>query len=181
MVKAVFLDRDGVLNSLIDRENGSKTAPWSIMEFTIDPYFHAAMANLKYAKYKRFVITNQPDILDGPMSFKDLHEINQILYRSVDEIFCALERDSKYYKPNNGMIEHFVTKYNIERTQSYLIGDRWKDIVAGNRSGIKTIYIGNEYSSPKEYEDIKPDFVASCLIDASELILNGVNNDTKQY
>ena len=72
VVKAVFFDRDGVLNELVDRGDGIKTAPWNTSEFKILPNAKEAVDIVKKLGYKSYVVTNQPDMYDGHMSKESL-------------------------------------------------------------------------------------------------------------
>lgn len=146
MVKAIFFDRDGVLCDLVARPTGQHTAPWTRDEFKMRPYIAEALA-LTRAEYKHFVVTNQPDVLDGKLAFDDLLYFHECLYEigHFDEIVYCLDRHSPNYKPRTGMVDDLVEKYNIDITQSFLVGDRWKDIVCGHHAGLTTIFVGAKY------------------------------------
>jgi len=177
MVKAVFLDRDGVINKLVPRETGIFTAPWSLEEFELLPYVEESIDTLKKMGYMVFVVTNQPDHLDGKMSYETLETMSKIILdMGVNDIICALNRKSLNYKPNNGMVLTLIEDYDIDPKSSYLIGDRWKDIVCGARSNLTTIFIGDEYHSPEEYQHIFPDFSTQNILTAVNLIKE-LNND----
>ena len=178
MNKAVFFDRDGVINELVERLDGSHTAPWTVDEFRFKPNAGAAIASINH-KFKTFVVTNQPDINDGNLKQSDLDIMSKMLtqWLHIDEVVCSTERNSDFYKPNNGMIEHLINKYNIDRNNSWLIGDRWKDIVAGHNSRIKTIFVGNVYTYPVEYRNIYPDYECKDILDACKLIMKRDKND----
>jgi len=176
--KAVFFDRDGVLNYLVDHD-GIKTAPWSLDEFKFVDGAKDAVALVKSVGYTTLVVTNQPDVNDGKLKANDLQFMTRMVktWLGIDDVYCAYERNTKYYKPNNGMIEFFISKYNISRSKSFLVGDRWKDIVAGKKSELTTIYIGDEYTAPEEYSDIKPDYIVSNVLQACVLIMELDNYD----
>ena len=154
--KAVFFDRDGVINYLVKRPDGSLTAPWSIAEFVSIPGAKQAVQLVKDMGYMVFVVTNQPDVYDDKLSIHHLEIMNRMLkaWFGVDDVMCAFERGSAWYKPNNGMIETLIRQYKIDRSQSYIIGDRWKDIAAGHKSKLTTIYIGDNYTKEKRPENI---------------------------
>lgn len=158
--RCVFLDRDGVINKLIPRLDGTKTAPWSMEEFELLPYVKESIDILKKLGYYIIVVTNQPDMLDGNLSEKDLTAMSDILYKlGVNYVYCSLYRTGLDYKPNNKHVEDFVNFLNLERDRTFLVGDRWKDIVCGHRSKLRTIFIGSDYITPLEFKNIQP-----CLI-----------------
>jgi D-glycero-D-manno-heptose 1,7-bisphosphate phosphatase len=177
MVKTVFLDRDGVINELVQRnvENHPAqyiTAPWKQDEFKFIPGAILAISRFKTMGMMVIVVTNQPDVKDGNMQIETLEKFNQkLLDIGVDDVICALDRNNPDYKPGNGMLETMISKYNIDRNHAVLIGDRWKDIVAGYSSRIKTIYCSEQpYKVPMEYSAIAPDYNAKNLLQASVLI-----------
>jgi D-glycero-D-manno-heptose 1,7-bisphosphate phosphatase len=174
MNKAVFFDRDGVINKLVERPDGSKTAPWNIFEFEFLPKVHHSFRKTKTLGYLNFIVTNQPGIEEGNMNEAALATINimikTFLNENVDCIESAIKKNSNYYKPNNGMLEDLIRLYDISREESFLVGDRWKDIVAGKRSGVKTIFIGEEYTYPWDYREFKPDFMADNIFNAVKII-----------
>jgi len=173
-MKAIFLDRDGVINYLVERMGGQKTAPWTYEEFKLVPGIVSACQDLTDAEYALFVCTNQPDTEcgKGPLTYSELAKMHIMIKNLIEikEIISCEDRNSSSYKPNNGMIEYLIDKYKVDRTKSYMIGDTWKDIVAGNKSQLKTILIGNDYEYPYQYKDIKPDFIVNDIIDAVKAI-----------
>ena len=177
MVKTVFLDRDGVINYLIQRDNIT-TAPWEKTEFKFIPGSISAILRLKTLRLKVIVVTNQPDVNDGMMELETLEYFNKkLLDVGVDEVLVARNRNSLDYKPNNGMLEKTIEKYGLNRSECVLVGDRWKDIVAGTSSRITTIYCSeNIYSSPEPYQNVLPDYRVSTLLKAVNLI-EGIMND----
>ena len=172
--RAVFFDKDGVINSLVDRPDGRRTSPWNVSELKLLPNVREAMMKVRKAGFLTFVVTNQPAIEDEEMTQEELDEIVTYLMFNlpIDDIQCAIERSSKYYKPNNGMIESFVKQFDLDRSKSYIIGDRWKDIVPGNHSKLTTILVGDEpYTPSDEYKYIAPDHVMNDILDACNLIV----------
>jgi len=171
MVKACFLDRDGIINNLIDRGH-QKTAPWHISEFELKENIYEYVNILKELGFLVFVISNQPDVAAGKLKYKHLELMNAIVLKwiKVDEVLIALERNTEYYKPNNGLVLEALEKYNINET-SYMIGDTWKDIVCGNMSNLITVYVNTEpYSAPEQFISIKPDYWVNNLKQVVELI-----------
>ena len=178
MNKAIIFDRDGVLNYTVQREN-EVTAPWTLKEFKMIPGSIEAVEMAKELGYLALVATNQPDVRDKKMKEEELEKINKSLqgWLHVDEIKYADDRDSNLYKPNTGMLDYYVEKYDLEREKCFMIGDRWKDIVAGRNAKMKTIFIG-DYSNgiwPEEYKYINPDFITDNVLSAVKII--GESND----
>ena len=166
--RAVFFDRDGVINELVKRADGSLTSPWTVDEFKFLPYTKEAVKTVKDLGFMTFIVTNQPGVHDGDMDRSQLELINKMLKRwlNVDDILCAFDKTSDFYKPGNGMLEYFIKKYDIDRDGSYMIGDRWKDIVPGIKSKLQTIFVGNVYNYPFEYKEYQPDYKAIDILDA---------------
>jgi D-glycero-D-manno-heptose 1,7-bisphosphate phosphatase len=173
MFKAIFLDKDGVINKLIKRPDGRLTSPWTLDEMLLFPNVFESVEKFKNMGYKVFVVTNQPGVLDGEMYMTDLDNICSFLEDEVgvDHVLYALKKDTDLYKPNNGMIEALIKTYDIDRSHSYLIGDRWKDIFAGNKSELKTIYIGEQYDLPENCDLIYPDYIKKDIWSACNLIV----------
>jgi len=171
MVKAVFLDRDGVINDLV-LHNNIYTAPWFLNEFKLKPNVKIAINIIKELGFYTFVVTNQPDVTDNLLLQSDLNQMHDIIYKKikVDEIVYCKYRNTDYYKPNNMMVEDLITKYKINRNKSFFIGDSWKDIVCGHKSKLTTIFIGDKYNTPKDYKNIKPNYKATDILNASYLI-----------
>lgn len=146
MGKALFLDRDGILNKVIIR-NGQISSPWSIGEFEI---IHEARGLVNSAKEKNYlviVITNQPDVARGNMAMADLEAMNRLIQESfsIDDVgVCTTADDSDFRrKPNPGMIFELADKWAIVLDHSFFLGDSEKDIAAGKRAGVKTILLQN--------------------------------------
>jgi histidinol phosphatase-like enzyme len=91
----------------------------------------------------------------------------------IDDIVVAYDRKSVDYKPNNGMIEKTLLKYNLNRDECILIGDTWKDIVAGFKSNLKTIYCNKEPFPaivPEQYMDIFPDYYITTMSETMNIL-----------
>ena len=176
MVKAVFFDRDGVLNELVNHD-GVLTAPWSFDEFKLIPGAEQAIEIVNDLGYYTFVVTNQPDYHGGVLGLHDLLKMMRVCVDiGIDDGLFALERGSAWYKPNNGMLETLIKLHKIDRSQSYIIGDRWKDIVPGHKSKITTIFIGQEYICPDKYRHITPDYIVDNVLQAC-LLIEELQND----
>ena len=152
MRKCFFFDRDGVLNSSIVR-NGKPYSPDYLEDVKITDYAYEIIDYLKKKKFLTIVVTNQPDVKRKKVKLKTVENINKFLKKKLkfDDIFvCYDDKDYSYFrKPKPGMIFAAKNKWNINLKKSFLIGDRDKDIKAGLNSGVKTIFIDNDYLEKK--------------------------------
>lgn len=143
--KAVFLDRDGVLNKAIIRD-GLPLAPYCLEDFHIENVLKDLQL-LKMYGFKLIVVTNQPDVSRGLVTLDVIEEMHDKLKIALplDDIFVCCHDDAdncSCRKPKPGMIFQAAEKYAINLSYSFLIGDRQKDIDAGNKAGCKSILIG---------------------------------------
>ena len=170
--KAVFFDRDGTLNDIVTREDGTKGAPWNMKDFKIKPEALKACELLRYQGYGIFVVSNQPDLGKG-LAWQTLRDMNSMLknYLKVNDILAAPERGSSYYKPNNGMIEDLIEKYEVDRKCSWMVGDSEKDIIAGSKSELKTIFIGSLYKKELDFS-IEPTYIKPDVWEAADEIVH---------
>jgi D-glycero-D-manno-heptose 1,7-bisphosphate phosphatase len=169
--KAIFLDRDGVLNKAIVI-NGKPYPPSTINELEILEGVYEGIELLRHSGYKLIVITNQPDVARGLTTIEKVNEINNSIIQllNVDEIICCFHDDSENCecrKPKPGMILEAVKKWEIDLSASYLIGDRWRDIQTAKNIGLTSILIKYDYDEKK----INADFECFNLEEAADLIL----------
>lgn len=178
--KAIIFDRDGVLNRLIEREDGRLTAPWTFDEFISNllPNVKEAVELAHSHGFLAFVATNQPHVLSGKMVFAELDLMLSYLEDECGFDFCraSLLKDGPEYKPNPGMFNRFIKEYELEVKDCLTIGDRASDIVASNRAGINhTVMIDTSKAFQRyvgdPYEDgIQPTFYAPDVLSAVEFI-----------
>ena len=147
--KAVFLDRDGVLNESIVVD-GKPYAPKSLDEFKIVPGVNKLTKQLHNAGYWVFVITNQPDVGNGYTKRTTVERMNELLRVSavIDEIYVCYHSQNENCtcrKPSVGLLEQAQIEFGFNRKKSFLIGDRGSDIAAGNNYGLRTIFIDYQY------------------------------------
>jgi len=169
--KAIFLDRDGVLNKAIVR-NRKPYPPSTIDELEILEGVYEGVELLKHSGYRLIVITNQPDVSRGITTIEKVNEINNSIIQllNVDEIMCCFHDDNENCecrKPKPGMILEAVKKWNIDLSVSYLIGDRWRDIQTAKNIGLTSILIKYDYDEKK----INADFECNNLEEAANYIL----------
>lgn len=156
--KAFFFDRDGILNQSIVK-NQKPYSPNIPNELKLNREFLPFIKNLKKKKFIIIVVTNQPDIKRGKMTKYSLKTINTKIknFFLIDEIYvCIHDINDKCScrKPNPGMLKKASKKWDIDLKKSFLVGDRFKDIQAGNSVGCTTIFIDYNYNEtkPKSYD-----------------------------
>lgn len=170
--RAVFLDRDGVLNASMVRDN-RPYPPSSQDEFRLLPGVEAACARLKEAGYLLIVVTNQPDIARGSAKQGDVDAINAVLKESLplDEISVCPHDDRDgcaCRKPKPGLLLAAARRWGIDLSASFMVGDRWRDIEAGRAAGCRTIFIDYGYA---ERRPAAPDLVTTSLAAAMPVIV----------
>src|SRR5215212_3996375 len=148
--RAVFLDRDGVLAEAIVRD-GNPYAPTRVEDFTLVPEAAVQVQRLRDAGFLCIVFTNQPELSNGELRPDDLESMHQTMQEAldVDDIYvCPHHRDERCrcHKPEIGMIEDAVSKWDIDLGSSFVIGDRWRDVDAGKNAGCYAILIERPYS-----------------------------------
>lgn len=153
MGKAVFLDRDGVINRAIVRE-GKPYPPANLAELEIIPGVAQSLEKLRAAGYLLVVVTNQPDVARGTTRREVVEEINTFLAAQlpIDE-FRTCYHDScdgcECRKPKPGALLIAAKQYGVDIAQSYVVGDRWRDIEAGQRARCKTVFIDYGYAEKR--------------------------------
>lgn len=151
--RAVFLDRDGVINRTSVRD-GKPYAPRVLADFRMLPGAAAAIARLRKAGFAVIVVTNQPDIGNGlvdPAVVEAMHE--RLRARApVDDIrVCPHPREAgcDCRKPRPGMLLAAARDWDIDLGRSYMVGDRAGDVGAGRAAGCRAIFITRQYSEDK--------------------------------
>lgn len=168
--RAVFIDRDGVVVISVFRK-GFKlpTAPFSFAELSFFEGVEEALIFLKELGFLRILVTNQPDVGYGHISKEEWNKIQEKVEEfSFDDVFiCCHIREAvcACRKPKPGMLFKAAEKWNINLSESYMIGDTDKDISAGKAAGCKTILIDADYNI-----EVKGDFKVLNLLDAVRLI-----------
>jgi len=147
--RAVFLDRDGVLNRALVRDR--KPYPPEILEdLEILPGVPAALERLRRLGFLLLVVTNQPDVARGDRSRESVDALNAELARRLplDDILVCFHDDHDgcdCRKPLPGLLIRGAERYGIRLERSYLVGDRWRDVEAGRRAGVRTVFIDYDY------------------------------------
>lgn len=171
--RAVFLDRDGVINRAVVRD-GKPYPPACVEELEVLPGVAAALQRLKTAGYLLIVVTNQPDVARGTQSRAVVEAIHTRLASilPIDE-FRACYHDEgdacACRKPKPGLILDSARAHGVDLHASVMVGDRWRDVEAGEQAGCATVFLDHGYA---ESEQQTPDAVCGSLPEAAEWILS---------
>lgn len=177
-MRAVFIDRDGVINEMVDRgefRSGDESsilrysAPWKYSEFELLPRVKKALVLLGQLGLVRVLVTNQPDIAYGRLSLADHAKIMAIIEAlSLDDIYVCSHRSQDQCcckKPKPGMLLAAARKWSIDLESSFIIGDTSSDMEAGRAAGCKTVLISTSYN-----RGLEADFYADSFFGAAKLI-----------
>ena len=170
--RAVFLDRDGVLNQAVVRD-GRPYPPASVEELHLLAGAEDACRRLAAAGWLLICVTNQPDIARGTQIRQRVDAINEALRRRLglaairvcphdDGDGCACR------KPRPGLLLDAAVDFDIDLVSSIMVGDRWSDIEAGKRAGCRTVFIDHGYAEKRPGE---MDFACAGLPEALPWIL----------
>jgi D-glycero-D-manno-heptose 1,7-bisphosphate phosphatase len=170
--RAAFLDRDGVLLGA-RTENGIPRPPERLAEAAFIAGVREACTSLKSAGFTLVVVSNQPDIARGVIDRDSVEAINRYVLDelSLDAVYTCPHDDADECicrKPKPGLITEAASDFGVVLEQSFVVGDRWRDIEAGARAGCSTIWIRRDYH---EKPPDSPDHIASCLLRATTWML----------
>ncbi len=193
-MKAIFLDRDGVINELVYyAEHGIVDAPFTPAQVKVLPGVPAALQELKELGYKLVIISNQPGIAKGFFSADTFEKIKQAMHTQLNgrgklidgEYYCfhhpqakvaKYRRDCQCRKPKSGSIIQAAAELDLDLQKSWMLGDGVTDIQAGVAACCRTILIGKmkcEICSLLAESGVSPDGVAAGLPEAVEIIRKG--------
>lgn len=191
--RAVFVDRDGVLNDLVYEESEERVgSPFSAKQMRVFPYTADTIKVLKEEMgYKVVVISNQPGVAKGQFSRREHEKMSRKLRKDLASVGTAF--DGEYYcfhhpnavhakyraecdcrKPKPGLLLRAAEERGIELSRSYFVGDSLVDIKAGKRAGTRTILVGQLttfLSRMMEQQDAEPDYVVPSLKDVPALLV----------
>jgi D-glycero-D-manno-heptose 1,7-bisphosphate phosphatase len=170
--RAVFLDRDGVLNRA-PVQDGHPGSPFSVDEVEILPGVLEACEKLRRHGFLLIVVTNQPNVARGIQKREAIEAIHGFLRDRIplDDIRICFHDDGdncECRKPKPGLVLAGAMDWRIELRQSFVVGDRWRDIEAGRRAGCKTVFINHRYAEEPPSE---ADFETNSLDAAADWIL----------
>ena len=173
VTRAVFLDRDGVLNDNVERD-GRLVAPTRLEDFTLRPGVVPGLARLKSAGFLLIVVTNQPDLSTGRTSANTLEAMHAVLRRrcAIDEIMICPHVDAddcSCRKPRPGLLLAAANAHGLELSSCFLVGDRWRDIEAGQAVGCDSVLL--DHGRSDMIGTACPEAMVASFEDAVEWIL----------
>ncbi len=191
MDRAIFLDRDGVINEIVYHQDiGVIDTPFTPQQFQLLPGVAEAIRLINQTNFKAIVVSNQPGIAKNHFTEEILEQIDQKMRKELakegaffDGIYYCLHHpdgsNGKYRKvcecrkPKPGLLLQAAGDLNIDLTQSYVIGDSITDVLAGQRAGCKTLLIGRmkcDLCRLMDREGASPDLIVAGLLEAIKVI-----------
>ncbi|HYC26679.1 MAG TPA: HAD family hydrolase [Nitrososphaerales archaeon] len=189
--KAVFVDRDGVLNDLVyNPEDGQLSSPFTAGQLRVFPYVPDAVRTIKALGFQVIVISNQPGVAKKQFTLTELEKMNEKIRRALKKGGTSF--DAEYYclhhpsasiakyravcdcrKPKPGLLLRAARERDLDLGRSYFVGDALMDVQAGRAAGCTTILVGhlNTFLTKKmEEEKATPDFMAPSLKEVPDLL-----------
>ena len=178
MKPAVVLDRDGVINKVI-LDKGRPFSPRKIAELQIIEGVKESVSLRKEKGFEVVVVTNQPDLARGYIDKSMLLEMHEIISQSTGInhfYFCGHDDSDECVcrKPKTGMLLKAALELKLNLKKSFLVGDRWKDISAGQEVGCSCYFIDYDYKEPRP----NPPFYTVTSLYEAALTITGSNYDT---
>ncbi len=188
MQKAVFLDRDGVLNELVlNPSTGEYEPPHTPEDLRILPDVIGSLKILQGAGFELFLVSNQPDYAKGKTTLEGIHAVNtrfnQIMtlegihfrgyyfcFHHPDGIVPEYSFSCECRKPSPFFLLKAASKYHIDLIRSWMIGDRDSDIECGKAAGTRTIIIEEPHSAGSRGSS-SPDYTTANLQEAATIII----------
>jgi D-glycero-D-manno-heptose 1,7-bisphosphate phosphatase len=187
MHKAVFLDRDGVMNRLVyNPDTDEYESPHQVNDLELFPGLCDTLCTIREQGYLLFLISNQPSFAKGKTSLENIKAIHEKLHSQLKENGILFSEYYYCYHHPHGIVPeytfececrkpkpYFILKakeqYNLELKESWFIGDQDMDIFCGQACGLRTILIDEEHSSKKRGRS-RPDFMVHNLKEAATIL-----------
>lgn len=175
--KAVFLDRDGVINRAVVRD-GKPYPPDSVDELEILPGIVERLQSLKNRGFEIIVTTNQPDVSRGTQTREQVEAIHAAIKSAlpVDEFVVCWHDDRDgcdCRKPKPGLLLRPMIEQSMKSADCFMVGDRWRDVEAGRRAACRTVFI--DYG----YREKQPEPPADKTVGSTEEALNWILKQTQ--
>jgi transaldolase len=177
--RAVFFDRDGVLNEAVARD-GKPYPPSSVEELVLTPGAREAVDRLRKAGFVTICVTNQPDVARGSLERSVADTMNRFVAEALglDDLVACFHDDSDgcpCRKPRPGMLLDAADRWSISLKDSYVIGDRWRDIDAGINAGCYTVLVDRGWAErPSAYE---PNARATSALTAANWVVDHTRSE----
>jgi len=170
--KAVFFDRDGVINK-VTIQNGIPSSPREYRNFELVEGIADVLKQLKARNYVLIIVTNQPDIARGLLPMAECMKMHTFIRKtlSVDDIVLCPHDDEdecSCRKPKSGMLVSTAARWSIDLTQSFIIGDTWRDAAAGRAAGCSVIIVDKPYN-----KNVDSDYRIYNIRSALDIIVGG--------
>ena len=186
---AIFLDRDGVINSnMLDPATGEYGAPLTVDRFLLAPRAIEGLVALQRARFPLFLISNQPNYAKGKSTLEELAAIHRKMKQELDA--AGISFAGFYYcyhhpqgrvagysgpcecrKPSPYFLYKAKEEHGISLEASWMIGDRVADIECGRAAGLRTIRVVEDHPAHRRPNEIRADFEAADLADAARIVL----------
>lgn len=181
--QAVFLDRDGVLNRALVR-NGKPYPPASLVELEVPAGTAEGLLELAQEGFLLLVVTNQPDVGRGTQLRSAVEAMHSALREvlPLDGFYVCYHDDMDACdcrKPKPGLLLTAAGEHGISMSASYMIGDRWRDVEAGQRAGCRTVWIDCGYA--ERGPSSPPDGTVRSLREAVTWVLQESRKDQIKY
>jgi D-glycero-D-manno-heptose 1,7-bisphosphate phosphatase len=169
--KAVLLDRDGIINQPIII-NGKPFPPSSLSEFELVDSIGVCLDLLRNRGYLLIIFTNQPDVARGKTRAAEVEGLHEFVRKRlpIDKIYSCYHDNSdncECRKPKPGMIHKAEKDFDLDLSQCFVVGDRWRDIDAGTSAGCMTIFVDYGYD---ENLRKKPDYTVNKVLEITNII-----------
>lgn len=169
---AVFLDRDGVVNRALVRD-GKPFPPRHENELILLEGVKEAVCKLKCNGFEVAVLTNQPDVSRGLVSIELVEKFHKLIKEQtgINYFYSCFHDDSDFCdcrKPRIGLITKAAKDLKVDIQGCFIVGDRWRDIEAGQKAGCQCFFIDYGYAEERP----KPPFnTVTSLLDAADFII----------
>lgn len=188
--RAAFVDRDGTLNALVpDPVSGIPESPLAVEQVRLLPGAVEAVRQLASAGYGVVCVTNQPAAAKGKVVLPQLLAVHERVITLLDEAgaeivesrLCLhhpdgtdrrLSRPCECRKPRPGLLLDAAAALQLDRAESWMLGDTDTDVAAGSAAGCRTALIDYPDSAHKRSGDVRPDLVAASLGEAVAQLLD---------
>ena len=171
--RAVFLDRDGVLNEIVLRD-GRPGSPAGLPEVRIPAGVPEALRRLREAGFVLICVTNQPEVARGRQRRAAVEALNRALAAAlpIDDFFVCYhddDDDCQCRKPRPGLLLAAAARHGIDLRRSVMVGDRWRDVEAGHRAGCLVVQISSQHL--ERAPNSPPEYATNSLSDAASWIV----------